>query len=212
MKKKLLIFIVLLLLSTNVYASATEKEEVKLVKCLSASTAWVSHNGTKKVIRLVAYDELDTELNNTIKEYTCKRLKEANKIEIAYETEYDKVDKYNRELVWVYIDDELLQENLISKGYGEVNNAKKVFEHTDSLCASERNAVNNNLGIWSLGTESEDYCKAETEVKTTKKAKKQTKVAKKQTTEAPYKLILFLLVGIVILCIMVGRGKKHEKK
>ena len=212
MKKKLIFLIVLLLISTNVYASATEKQTVKLINCMSSSTAWVEVDGVKKVIRLVAYDSLDTSLNKTIEDYTCNRLKSAKKIEIAYETEYEQKDKYNRELVYVFLDDELLQEDLISKGYGEVNNAKKIFEYTDSLCASERNAVANSLGIWGLGTEVEDYCKSDVSVKTTTTAKKQTKTVKKNKEESPMKLVLICLVGIVILCITVGRGKLHEKK
>ena len=212
MKKKILFLLILLLVSTNVYASATEKQSVKLINCMSSSTAWVEVDGVKKVIRLVAYDSLDTSLNKTIEDYTCNRLKSAKKIEIAYETEYDQKDKYNRELVYVFVDDTLLQDELIGKGYGEVNNAKKIFEYTDSLCASERNAVANSLGIWSLGTEAEDYCKSDVSVKTTTKAKKQVKTVKKNKEESPMKLILICLVGIVVLCIMVGRGKKHEKE
>ena len=59
MKKKILLFIILLLLCTNVKAAETDKETVKLIKCMSASSAWVENNGKKQVIRLLAYDEKD---------------------------------------------------------------------------------------------------------------------------------------------------------
>ena len=211
MKKMLILLILLLCISTNVKASATEKEQVTLIKCMSASTAWVENNGKKQVIRLIAYDEKDTSLNETIKKYTCSELTKATKIEIAYDTESDKQDKYHRELVWVYVDDVLLQQKLIEQGYGEVNNAKKVYEHTDLLCDSEKKAIDNKSGIWASGEESEDYCKSGLIITTTKKVEKKVKVAKKKE-ESPFKLILICLVGIVILCITFGRGLKHEKK
>ncbi len=207
MKKKIILFILLLCFATNVKAAATEKEQVSLIKCMSASTAWVENNGKKQVIRLIAYDEKDTSLNDVIEAFTCNELTKATKIEIAYDTESDKQDKYHRELVWVYVDDELLQKRLIEKGYGEVNNAKKVYEHTDMLCDAEKNAIDSHQGIWESGEEAEDYCKSGVVVKTTKKVKRKEKVVTKKE-ETPYKTILVLLVGIVVLCITLGWRRK----
>ena len=135
----------------------------------------------------------------------------AKTIEISYDTESDKKDKYNRDLVWVYVDGELLQNKLIERGYGEVNNAKKSFKHTDMLCASEKIAVDGKVGIWESGTETEDYCKSGLVIKTTKKTVKVT-TKKEEKTETPYKLILVCLIGIVLLSLLYVRGKKHEKE
>lgn len=210
--KKTLLLILLLFISTNVYASATEKEEVKLLKCETASTAWVSKDNHKMVIRLLAYDEKDTSLNNTISKFTCDTLKGATKIEIAYDTESDTKDKYNRDWVWVYVDDQLLQNLLIEKGYGEVNNAKASFEHTEMLCVSEKYAVKEKAGIWALDTEAEDYCKSGIEIKTTKKAKKKKTATKKKKEESPIKFIIFCAGGILILLVALWSGRKHEKE
>ena len=42
-------------------------------------------------------------------------MKNAKKISIEYDPDSDKTDKYERHLVWVYVDDSLLQKELISK-------------------------------------------------------------------------------------------------
>lgn len=149
--KKSLIIILLIIIPFNVYAY--EKETVTLNKCVDGDTAWFNLNEEKIKARFLAIDT--PESTNKIEffgkeasEYTCNKLKKANKIEIEYDENSNKYDKYNRNLVWVWIDNELLQNLIIENGYGKVAYLYGDYKYTDLLKKSEKNAKEKNIGIW----------------------------------------------------------------
>jgi hypothetical protein len=109
--KKIVVFILLLFITINVYAEENLRE-VKLIKCENAENMFVEENKIYKRIRLIAYDRMDGEFNKEIDEYVCNLLTNATKIEIKSDEASDKKDKYNRELVWVYVDDNLVDEKI----------------------------------------------------------------------------------------------------
>ncbi len=130
-------------------------EEVSLVKCVDGDTAKFKEKGKTYTYRFLAIDtpELDknkknTYLGRTAADYTCFKLNKARTIKIEYEINTNKEDKYNRKLVYVFVDDELLQKDLVSKGYAEVKYAKKNFKYYDILKAEEEAAKSKNIGIW----------------------------------------------------------------
>lgn len=134
--KKSLIIILLIIIPFNVYAY--EKETVTLNKCVDGDTAWFNLNEEKIKARFLAIDT--PESTNKIEffgkeasEYTCNKLKKANKIEIEYDENSNKYDKYNRNLVWVWIDNELLQNLIIENGYGKVAYLYGDYKYTDLL-------------------------------------------------------------------------------
>ena len=79
---------------------------------------------------------------------TCQLLTEAQKIELAYDPNADQQDKYGRDLVWVYVDDQLLQEELVKEGYVEVAYLYGNYRYNSELKKAEREAKENNLGLW----------------------------------------------------------------
>ena len=155
--KVLLGIIFSLLFITNV--SASEKIEVTLSKCVDGDTAWFLLDGKEIKARFLAIDT--PESTNKIEafgkeasEYTCNLLNNATKIEIEYDENSDKLDKYDRHLVWVFIDDELLQDLIIQKGLGEIEYIYGDYKYLTQLEASELMAKTNRLGIWQ---DSSDY-------------------------------------------------------
>ena len=66
------------------------------------------------------------------------------------EYEKEKDDKYGRCLAWVFVDDELLQEQLIQKGYAKVAYLYGDYKYTSRLQEAEKKAKAERLGIWSL--------------------------------------------------------------
>ena len=149
--KKSLIIILLIIIPFNVYAY--EKETVTLNKCVDGDTAWFNLNEEKIKARFLAIDT--PESTNKIEffgkeasEYTCNKLKKANKIEIEYDENSNKYDKYNRNLVWVWIDNELLQNLIIENGYGKVAYLYGDYKYTDILKKSIIEAKANNLNMW----------------------------------------------------------------
>ena len=81
-------------------------------------------------------------------------LKAGDTVYIEYD-EGDKTDKYDRHLVWIYVDDILLQKDLIEKGYAKVAYLYGDYLYTDELKEVEEVAKKSGVGIWSDSTNQE---------------------------------------------------------
>jgi len=161
--KKIFIFIITFILCINI-VKAEERTTVTFNKCIDGDTAEVILNEEIIKIRLLAIDTPETK-HPTIGEepygleasnYTCESLKNADKIEIEYDNNSDKTDKYNRHLVWLFIDDKLLQEELIKKGFAEVAYLYDDYKYTSTLEAKQLIAKTKQIGMWN---NSIDYIK-----------------------------------------------------
>lgn len=130
-----------------------QKLVVTLDKCVDGDTAWFYLDNEEIKARFLA---IDTPESTTKKEafgkeasdFTCNLLKNANKIEIEYDDNSDKLDKYDRHLVWVFVDDNLLQDLIIKNGLGEVEYLYGDYKYTSILEASEILAKTNRVGMW----------------------------------------------------------------
>lgn len=149
--KKLMIVITILFISIG---RVEAKELVTLSKCVDGDTAWFIKDNEKIKTRFLAIDtpESTTKIEEYGKEaskYTCSLLTDANTIEIEYDSNSDKTDKYNRHLVWVFVDGELLQKKIIEKGLAEVAYLYADYKYTDILKSAQEEAKANQLGLWS---------------------------------------------------------------
>lgn len=149
---KKIIFCIILLFSFNDYVKA-EKLKVTLDKCVDGDTAWFNLENDTIKTRFLAIDT--PESTNKIEpygkqasEFTCNSLKNANKIEIEYDPNSDRKDKYNRHLVWVFVDDELLQDKIIKNGLAEVKYIYGDYLYTNILENSLNEAKLNKVGMW----------------------------------------------------------------
>jgi Micrococcal nuclease (thermonuclease) homologs len=151
--KKLVLFLILLLIPFSIGA---EKKEVKFSKCVDGDTVKIILNGKETTVRMLAIDTPETKHPKKGKEpfgqeasdYTCDSLKKANNITVEYDKGSDKKDKYNRELVWIWVDNNLHQKNLIKKGYAKVAYLYGDYKYTKELEFEEQKAKDNKLGIW----------------------------------------------------------------
>lgn len=148
--KKLFFIIIFFISIPNINA---KKEVVTLNKCVDGDTAWFIKNEEKIKARFLALDT--PESTNKIEEYgkeasryTCNLLSNADSIEIEYDSNSDKLDKYDRHLVWIFVDGDLLQEKIIENGLGEVAYLYGDYKYTDTLKIAEDTAKNKKLGIW----------------------------------------------------------------
>lgn len=212
MKKVVLLFISLVVLIPSAKADELinriqEKKEVSLINCLSSTTSWFSVDGKVRRIRLLAYDSEDGELNQEIDNYACSLLKGANKIEVEYDAKALKKDKYNRELAWIYVDGKLLQEELIEKGFGQVNYVNSEYKYLDNLCESEKSALTNLLGIWNYPNIKEKYCKSGVTIKNNQNYEEEQEEEKLIYDVKNLYYLLFINSGIVLLALLlVKRG------
>ncbi len=154
-KNKFFIFIISLFLFIP-SVKANEKIEVKFSKCVDGDTAKFEINKETITARFLAIDTPETKhptkgeepWGKEASEFTCNSLKNAKKIELEYDSGSDKKDKYDRHLVWVFVDGELLQDNIIKNGYAEVAYLYGNYKYTSLLQDHEAIAKKENLGIW----------------------------------------------------------------
>lgn len=152
--KKILIFILFLFLTPTIILA---KEEVYFSKCVDGDTANVIKDGKEIKIRMLAIDTPETKhptkgiepFGKEASNFTCNAIKNSNKLEIEYDDNSDKKDKYDRELVWLFVDGNLFQEKLVEKGLAKVAYLYDDYKYTNILLTKEKEAKKNKLGIWS---------------------------------------------------------------
>lgn len=177
MKKVVMIFLFFCLFITNVYA---ERVSVKFEACVDGDTIKVILDDKKTTVRFLAIDTPETvhptkgeqPFGKEASNYTCDKVKNAKKLEIEYDEGSTKTDKYNRALGWVFIDDTLLQKDLVSLGYAKVAYLYGDYKYTEDLKKEESIAKSKKLGVWSLEEET-----------ATKKIEKTTKKVTESETE-----------------------------
>ena len=159
MKKQIILLISIFFLFIN-HVSA--KEVVKFSKCVDGDTFRVYIEDQEYYVRMLAIDTPESVKEKTLEyygkessEYTCKKLTNAKKIELEYDQNSDKVDKYNRILAWVFIDNKLFQEELISNGYAKVAYLYNDYKYTNVLKEKQELASTKNLGIWNMSAKKE---------------------------------------------------------
>lgn len=150
--KKLLFCLIILIIPFNI--SASEKIEVKLDKCVDGDTAWVILNNESIKLRFLAIDTPEStnkieEYGKEASEFTCNYLTNTSKLEIEYDNNSDKLDKYNRHLVWVFVDNELLQDLIVKNGLAEIKYIYGDYKYLDILNDSLESAKQNELNLWS---------------------------------------------------------------
>jgi len=162
MTKIKLILITIIFLLFPITTINAETKEASFYKCVDGDTAKVKINNKVKTLRFLAIDTPETKhptkseeaYGKEASDYTCTRLQEAKQITLEYDLGSDKQDKYDRDLVWVFVDNSLLQEELLKKGYAKVEYLYGDYKYTDKLLDVEKEAKKNKVGIWS---DYEDY-------------------------------------------------------
>lgn len=168
-KKVILIMILILFFSNVTLVSAkkkstrsNEKIQVTLEKCVDGDTARFMYKKSNIKARFLAIDTPESvhptkkvePFGKEASKYTCDMLSNAKKIVLEYDINSDKTDKYDRHLVWVFVDDVLLQEELVSNGYAKIKYVYGDYKYLDELKKEEQIAKGNRIGVWSLDDES----------------------------------------------------------
>ncbi|MDE6141491.1 MAG: thermonuclease family protein [Bacilli bacterium] len=237
MKKYLLFFITFFSSLCVVYAD--ERIDVSLVKCVDGDTAVFKVAGEEIKFRFLAVDTPETvhptkgeeEGGKEASTYTCEKLTNAKKLQILYDEKSTKIDKYGRGLAWIYVDDVLLQEELIKLGYAEVAYIYGKYAFVDHLCEVQSKAIEEKVGIWS-GNREEGYCKTKSnkttkavdeEEATSERRTKNTKVSSKSNKKEDDIIVILedmidettcipILIVLCAVLVVVKATKKSKKK
>ncbi len=154
-KLKVLIIVIMMLWVSPVFAN--ELVEVEFSKCVDGDTAKFILKDEEITARFLAIDTPETvhpsigeePFGKDASNYTCDKLSNAKEIVLEYDDGSDKTDKYDRHLVWVYYDDNFLQEELLELGYAEVAYLYGNYKYTSDLQDVELVAKSNKVGVWS---------------------------------------------------------------
>ena len=154
MRRILIVLILILLVPKDVYAS--ERLKASLKTCIDGDTVVLVSKKKEIKVRFLAIDtpELSSDNEeekyyaNKAKEFTCNKLKNASNIEIEYDEKSNKTDKYGRELVWIFYDNKLLQNELIKKCYAKRDYVYGDYEYLDKREKSEEKAKEKKVGIY----------------------------------------------------------------
>lgn len=161
---KKIIFLIVIFLSLNINVNASSKEEVEFSKCVDGDTIKVLLNEKERTVRMLAVDTPESVhptkgveyYGKEASDFTCNIVTNAKKIELEYDDNSDKEDKYDRLLAWVFVDDELLQDKLIQGGYAEVAYLYGDYKYTSLLQDHQAVVETKEIGIWNM-VEREKY-------------------------------------------------------
>ena len=150
-KKSLIFFLVL-----PIIVFANTKEKVKFIKCVDGDTAKFERNNKVFTLRFLAVNTPETKspkkgvefYGKEASNYTCNRLEKAKNIEIEYDNKSDRNDRYGRNLGWVFLDDKLLQKDLVENGYAKVEYLYGKYKYVEELKELETKAKKNKKGLW----------------------------------------------------------------
>ena len=200
------IFLTLFLFFMSNIGIKAQTIEVKFSDCVDGDTAKFIYKNEEITARFLAIDTPETIhptkeveiFGKEASEYTCNKLKNANKIILEYDDNSDKTDKYDRHLVWVFVDNILLQKKLVNKGLASVAYLYGDYKYTNELKSVEQDAEKQKLGIWSI----------EENVKN----KKEQNNNKSKEEKTNYKEIIILIGIIIILCVFSTKSRKNVKR
>lgn len=151
--KKIFIIILLLLLIPQIIFS---KDNIIFYECVDGDTFKLKVNNVIKTYRLLAVDTPETVKPNTpiqpygmeASKYTCNKLKSAKIIKVEHDQKAKK-DKYNRDLIWLWLDNKLLNKELVEIGYAKVAYIYADYKYIREIKEAEIDAKLKEVGIWS---------------------------------------------------------------
>lgn len=152
MKRMLILILSIFFIGINC-ASA---EVVNFSDCVDGDTIKVILDKKEYTVRMLAVDTPESVhptkgveyYGKEASEFTCTSVKNAKKLELEYDDDSDKEDKYGRLLAWVFVDGKLLQEELIKNGYAKVAYLYGDYKYTEKLESVQEKASAKEIGVW----------------------------------------------------------------
>ena len=112
-----------------------EQIEVSLASCWDGDTAhfYLDHTDVKTRFLAIDAPELNTAAGDESARYVCEVLSQATRIEFEFDENSDREDKFGRTLAWIWVDGQLLQLDLIEKGYARLAYVYGDYKYVDLL-------------------------------------------------------------------------------
>ena len=222
MIKKIIVFLSLFFISTNfTYA----KEKVEFSECVDGDTIKIILDGKKYSVRMIAIDTPESVhpqkgieyYGKEASEYTCNQAKNAKKIEIEYDENCQKTDKYGRIMAWVFVDGKLLQKGLVENGYAKVGYLYDDYKYTSELEKVQELASAKEIGLWNESAKQEYENSTKTDSKdTTEESSNITKSTDENKSYSTKDIIIIVILLLIIVFVgdktVKNKAKKKLKK
>lgn len=159
--RKYFISLIILLILIPTIVNGSDKFKVTFDSCVDGDTAKFVLNGKVITARFLAVDTPETNhpklgeqpYGKEASNYTCTFLKNSKLIELEYDSNSSKQDKYNRHLVWIWTDNSLFQKNLIIAGLAKIDYIYGKYQYLDELKELEAIVKEQKLKIWNNNVE-----------------------------------------------------------
>lgn len=148
-----LLIATLLLVGYKIYINKSKRvEDVKFSRIIDGDSFYLTIKDEEVECRLIGIDAPEMS-DNTLyakeaKSYCNDLLVNANKLRVEYDEESKRVDNYGRDLVYVFIDDKLLQLELLKQGYAKVAYVYGDYKYLSEMKKAEFEARCKQLNIW----------------------------------------------------------------
>ena len=192
----------------NNYETNSNKIEVELVETVDGDTAKFKMNGEQVAVRFLGIntkETVDPEIGEEAwgkeaSDFTKEKLKNAIKIKLEFDNSADRMDKYNRYLAWVWVDNELLQNLLVENGLAETYMLQNNYKYAGILQESEEFAKDNKLGIWS------------DETSNIQNNENEKQIIENRKTDLEDNELLYIIISMIVILSISIFNISHKKK
>lgn len=189
----------------NTTNSSNERIEVTYSESVDGDTAKFKLKEETIIVRFLGIDTPETvhpslgeqPYGKEASNYTKEKLQNANKIELEYDSNSLKTDKYGRHLAWIWVDDSLLQEELIREGLAQTYILQDNYTYAWILQEKQEEAKEEKVGIWSEEVEKQENVIIET---------------MKNEHDTSNFIGLVIIIISLIVAILFERLRKNNKK
>jgi len=134
--------------------SITEDDSIssdyyKVIDVIDGDTIKIDYKGKEQKVRLIGIDSpergdcFNTESTNKLKE-----LAEGKYVNIEFDITQGNLDKYDRLLLYIWIDDQLVNEIMIQEGYAFEYTYNIPYKYWNLFIQAEKSARENKKGLW----------------------------------------------------------------
>jgi len=144
------IFIILIFFITGCSPALEGGYRSRVVRIFDGDTVRLA-NGEN--VRYIGIDTPEMNYKRSNPEYMAKEAKEFNRRLVSgkivrLEFDAERIDKYNRLLAYVYVDDTFVNAELIKEGYAKVFTIRPNTKYADEFLILQRRARREKKGIW----------------------------------------------------------------
>jgi len=189
----------------NTTNSSNERIEVTYSESVDGDTAKFKLKEETIIVRFLGIDTPETvhpslgeqPYGKEASNYTKEKLQNANKIELEYDSNSLKTDKYGRHLAWIWVDDSLLQEELIREGLAQTYMLQGNYTYAWILQEKQEEAKEEKVGIWSEEVEKQENVIIET--------------MKNEHDTSSFIGLVIIIISLIV-AILFERLRKNNKK